>query len=195
MKIKFSARAFVGVLDSRFDVPDNPAMNKWEWLKIVASTIAGMVAGILAEPWKQQIMIQIKRKRIYKALMNELRSYRGNMLWLRGALDDLRTAEMDEHLRGLNLKNLLEMFYDQSREAFNHYYEKEKDALFTVENWGAFVNTYRYLERNRERVLKDPKTFGDAIISASNITNEELIRRGLQPQKEDKQRKKVEWGR
>src|SRR5215471_7008617 len=110
-------------------------MGKWEWLKIVASTVAGMFAAILAEPLKQEIMIQVKRRRIYRALMKELRSYRGNMIWLRGALDDLRTAKLDEDLRSLNLKNLLEVFYDQPREAFNHYYEKEKDAFFTVEGW------------------------------------------------------------
>jgi hypothetical protein len=39
-------------------------MNKWEWLKIVASTVAGMFAAIIAEPLKQKIMIHVKRRRI-----------------------------------------------------------------------------------------------------------------------------------
>ncbi len=165
-------------------------MNKWEWLKIVASTVAGMFAAIIAEPLKQKIMIHVKRRRIQQALIRELLSFRGNMCWLEDELTALEQKYSDEHIRTLNLKNRLQDFLDQPREAFEHYYQMEKDALFTIEEWGTFMNTYRYLERNRERVIKDPDELRDAVISAINITDGELKRRGVPSIKENGYRKK-----
>lgn len=159
-------------------------MGKWEWIKVVASTVAGMFAAVLAEPLKQKIMIQVKRRRIQQALIRELLSFRGTMCWLDDELSTLGQKYPDEHIRKLNLNNRLQDFLDQPREAFDHYYEMEKDALFTIEDWGSFVNTYRYLERNRDRVLKDPEALGDAIMSAINITDGELKRRGVASIKE-----------
>src|ERR1700731_2402564 len=100
--------------------------------KIVLAAGFGLVSGVagtlIGEPIKQRLVIRMKKKRIKKALLDELCRFRGTMIFIRVMLDD---SLGDEHPK--IEKSMEEVFVNAIREAFDHYYSNEKEAFFIVE--------------------------------------------------------------
>ncbi len=141
-----------------------------EWVKIVVSSVAGMIAGIVAEPLKQHLLLKLKRRRIRKALTKEL-WYVHNL-----CLDLLDTAKGSPRIA--KKTTMIFTFNNLRMKAFEHFYQYEKEAIFQIDDSESLVSTFEGLDDMRETFVSGKETFGRAVCFFALAAQQELEKRG-----------------
>ena len=141
-----------------------------EWVKIVVSAVVGMIAGIVAEPLKQHLLLKLKKRRIRKALTKEL-WYVHNLCL--GLLD---TAKEPPRIAKKTI--MIGMFNDLRMKAFEHFYLYEKEAIFQIDDSESLVSAFEHLDYMREKFAGGNEDFGHAVCFFALTAQNELEKRG-----------------
>jgi hypothetical protein len=114
-----------------------------DWVKVLIGALAGMVAGLVAEPLKQQLTLIVESQRIRSALRQEL-----SLIYLSFCNNSMvKDYEWE-------LKNFEDNLRFVTADKFLYYIDKKPEACYRLQGW-SFTKSFfeRYLEI-RERSLK-----------------------------------------
>ena len=118
----FRAPRFVNLLDAVGFVPDNARMA--EWLKILISALAGMSAGIAAEPLRHWVVNRLTVNAAREAIYGEL-----------GMIDYYLKDCDDSQQCGWAMANI-------QTNAFDYYYNSRREVLYLLPECNALVAMY-----------------------------------------------------
>jgi hypothetical protein len=136
-----------------------------DWLKVLISAIAGMVAGALLEPIKQWISRRIAQFEIVRAIYREL----GRTYWIfkYEAPEEGNEAAMEQVVT----------------ETYDCYFDKKREALHLIPNHVMVLGAFKMLKR-LAREHKEGKITAEAAIHEFTFLIDRFLIMGLiQPKK------------
>lgn len=113
-----------------------------DWLKILFSTLGGLLVGLLVEPLKQWISTWCASRRAEQAIYKEL----GQIYAMFGPACHIFTDIQMHHV-----------FEESKFDVFPFYFEKFREGCFRIKTWPAILATYNIFNGLRDRAINDPK--------------------------------------
>jgi len=120
-----------------------------EWQRTVASTTAGFIAGVVAEPIKMWIANRKKQSDLRKAIYDELSTITGRMAaFLQYAESHPDPKELQWGLKTFELNPV-------PFDIFEHYYDRERALVFSLPEARWVAHLYRVLKRLNDEACDD----------------------------------------
>jgi len=143
-----------------------------EWARITFSSLAGLFVGLLAEPLKQQLLFRLKKRKIYKALIGDLRLIRSAALIV-SRVEKTVNGKPDWHLRVENPR--ADFLMELRIEVFDYYYAHEREALLEIERWSSLARTFEQVKAIQQKYNNQQLNFENASDAIISLVEHELV--------------------
>ena len=120
-----------------------------EWLKIVLSTVAGMLAGLIAEPFRSWIQNRMMALRIRRILHRELVRLEGQF-----SMGSALTEPKDIERASQNLAAF-------TLDAYEHYFETQRGLFYADERLSEMRSVFESLKGLLQDPLRGARTYHD----------------------------------
>ena len=117
-------------------------------VKILVSATVGMIIGIIGSIIGEPLRLSAKKRKIEKALCAEL---------------DYWYEECQKIAAYEDPKEICEkMFEALKTDAFDHYFDKDREAVFAIKNWQKLRESFSFLFRTQEEFKNNKIEVDDA---------------------------------